>query len=169
MRYGFLPSEEREAKVKAEVASAAKKAKHPTKKGEFIYRFWRGCQDADKSMAVKSRTKQFEAGASMSLQLWVDFEHRGFGPRARLWPRTENASNEAQPRGKSMRRRPTRWRLRWGRQPPRSLCGFVPGIKGFGCDENRTSFACEGPHQGGARPPRDLWEATEGALWSERS
>ena len=60
VRYAFLPREERVEKVKEEMASATKKMKHPTKKGEFIYRFWRGTTESDSSVSSKKRTLSFE-------------------------------------------------------------------------------------------------------------
>ena len=61
VRYGYLGAEERIAKVQAEMASATKKTKHPVKKGEFIYRFWRGSLESDSSASSKRRAVQLDA------------------------------------------------------------------------------------------------------------
>ena len=63
VRYHFLPKDERDKKIAEEVASATKKTKHPTKKGAFIYRFWRGIRDEDKSGSSKRRHMDLEVFA----------------------------------------------------------------------------------------------------------
>ena len=63
VRYHFLPKEERDRKIAEEVASATKKTRHPTKKGAFIYRFWRGTRDEDRSGSSKRRHMDLEVFA----------------------------------------------------------------------------------------------------------
>jgi len=54
-KYHYLPAEERLARVDADVASATKKARHPQKKGEFIYRIWSGMRESSHAVSRKSR------------------------------------------------------------------------------------------------------------------
>ena len=78
VRYAFLPREERVEKVKEEMASATKKQKHPAKKGEFIYRFWRGTTESDSSASSKN------AHSASKCRAWLSngSEHR-IRPRLR--------------------------------------------------------------------------------------
>ena len=61
VRYGYLGADERILKVQAEVASATKKMKHPAKKGECIYRVWRGTNEVDSSASSKRRALALDA------------------------------------------------------------------------------------------------------------
>lgn len=66
IRFGFLPEAERLRKVDQEVAAATKKQKHPQKKGEFIYLFWRGCDQVDVSTGLSRRQLRLNALALVS-------------------------------------------------------------------------------------------------------
>ena len=60
-RFHYLSKEERAEKVQLEVASALKKSKHPTRKGEFIYKLWRARSETEVSASNKARKLSLEA------------------------------------------------------------------------------------------------------------
>ena len=104
-RFHYLSKEERAEKVKAEVASATKKSKHPTRKGEFIYKLWRSRTETEISTASKSRRlcleAEVETDAADILASAMTKEVVGSGSSAsKALPAEPAAAEEAQPKPK---------------------------------------------------------------------